>query len=50
MIEIKDMEKRTFRTFGWVQDPSDFDALYKVVSIFNEKSETYKDLVNNMYE
>ncbi len=47
MIEIKDMEKRTFRTFGWVQDPSDFDALYKVVSIFNEKSETYKDLVNN---
>ncbi len=45
MIEIKDMEKRSFRTFGWVQDPSDFDALYKVVSIFNENSDTYKELV-----
>jgi len=45
LIEIKDMEKRSFRTFGWVQDPSDFDALYKVVSIFNENSDTYKELV-----
>ena len=47
MIEIKDMEKRNFRTFGWVQDPSDFDALYKVVSIFNENSDTYKELVEH---
>ena len=47
MIEIKDMEKRSFRTFGWVQDPSDFDALYKVVSIFNENSDTYKELVEH---
>ena len=39
------MEKRSFRTFGWVQDPSDFEALYKVVSIFNENSDTYKELV-----
>ena len=45
MIEIRDMEKRSFRTFGWVQDPSDFDSLYKVVSIFNENSEVYKELV-----
>lgn len=28
-----------------MQDPSDFDALYKVVSIFNENSDTYKELV-----
>jgi len=47
LIEIKDMEKRSFRTFGWVQDPSDFDALYKVVSIFNENSDTYKELVEH---
>lgn len=47
MIEIKDMEKRNFRTFGWVQDPSDFDSLYKVVSIFNENSTIYEDLVEN---
>lgn len=45
MIEIKDMEKRSFRTFGWVQDPSDFDALYKVVSIFNESSQIHEELV-----
>jgi len=45
LIEIKDLEKRSFRTFGWVQDPSDFGALYKVVSIFNENSNTYKKLV-----
>lgn len=47
MIEIKDMEKRSFRTFGWVQDPSDFDSLYKVVSIFNENSSIYENLVEN---
>ena len=47
MIEIKDMEKRSFRTFGWVQDPSDFEALHKVVSIFNEKSLIYKELVEH---
>lgn len=37
----------SFRTFGWVQDPSDFDSLYKVVSIFNENSEVYKELVTS---
>jgi len=47
VIEIKDMEKRSFRTFGWVQDPSDFEALHKVVSIFNEKSLIYKELVEH---
>lgn len=46
MIEIKDMEKRNFRTFGWVQDPSDFSALYNVVSIFNKDSQIYKDLLS----
>lgn len=40
------MDKRSFRTFGWVQDPSDFNALYKVVSIFNESSKVYKELTN----
>ncbi len=45
MIEIKDMDKTNFRTFGWVQDPSDFHALYNVVSIFNENSQIHKKLV-----
>ena len=47
MIEVKDMDKTSFRTFVWVQDPSDFDALYKVVSIFNERSQVYEDLVTS---
>ena len=47
MIEIKDMDKRSFRTFGWVQDPSDFDSLHKVVSIFNEGSQVYEELVTS---
>ena len=40
------MENQNFRTFGWVQDPSDFESLIKVVSIFDNKSETHKELVN----
>jgi len=41
------MNKRNFRTFGWVQDPSDFESLFKVVSIFDEESETHKELLKN---
>ena len=46
MIELRKMENQNFRTFGWVQDPSDFKSLIKVVSIFDNKSETHKELVN----
>lgn len=47
MIEIKDIEKRNFRTFGWVQDSGEIESLYKVVSVFNKDSATYKELVNS---
>lgn len=47
MIEIKDMEKRNFRTFGWVQDSGQIESLYKVVSVFNKASVTYKELVDS---
>ncbi len=47
MIEIKDVEKNNFRTFGWVQDPSNFDSLYDVVCIFNENSLKHQELVSN---
>lgn len=47
MIELQKMNKRNFRTFGWVQDPSDFESLFKVVSIFDEESETHKELLKN---
>lgn len=46
MIELRKMKNQNFRTFGWVQDPSDFESLIKVVSIFDNKSETHKELVN----
>ena len=44
MIELRKMENQNFRTFGWVQDPSDFESLIKVVSIFDNKSEKSKTL------
>lgn len=47
MIEIKDMEKRNFRTFGWVQDSGQIESLYKVVSVFNKDSVIYKELVDS---
>ena len=50
MIELKKMRNRNFRTFGWVQDPSDFNSLYNVVSIFDNTSEMYKELVNEYGE
>jgi len=40
------MENRNFRTFGWVQDPSDFDSLVDVVSIFDSESAVHRELVN----
>ncbi len=50
MIELRKMENRNFRTFGWVQDPSDFKSLIKVVSIFDNESETYNELINGKIE
>ena len=46
MIELRKMKNKNFRTFGWVQDPSDFKSLFKVVSIFDDESEIYNNLVN----
>ncbi|MDO5564851.1 MAG: restriction endonuclease FokI C-terminal domain-containing protein [Eubacteriales bacterium] len=45
MVNVVDMENKNFRTFGWVQDPSDFDALYRVVCIFNRNSKIHRELV-----
>ena len=46
MIELRKMENQNFRTFGWVQDPSDFESLIRVVSIFDKDSETHKELIS----
>ena len=50
MIELRKMENRKFRTFGWVQDPSDFKSLYNVVAIFDNTSEVHKQLVDERIE
>lgn len=34
------------RTFGWIQNPSDFSKLKNVVSVFMTDSDIYKDLLN----
>ncbi|NUG66644.1 restriction endonuclease [Lactobacillus mellis] len=37
-----------FRTFGWVQNPSDFTKLKKTVQVFDPKSDQYKELTNHI--
>lgn len=36
------------RTYGWVQNPSDFNKLKLVIQIFDSNSEHYKNLKNNL--
>lgn len=45
MIHLIPTETKRFRTFGWVQDPSDFRSLCDVVAIFDETSLKHKELV-----
>lgn len=42
-VDIRDIK---IRTFGWVQNPSDFSKLKKVVQCFDYESATYKELIN----
>lgn len=44
MINIIDVNNKTIRTFGWVQNPSNFESLKKVVAIFDNTSNTYIEL------
>lgn len=37
-----------FRTFGWVQNPSDFEKLKKTVQVFDTESIQYKELKNSL--
>lgn len=50
MINVLDVNNITIRTFGWVQNPSNFENLKKVVSIFDNKSKTHNDLKNRKLE
>lgn len=44
MINIIHVNNKTIRTFGWVQNPSNFESLKKVVAIFDNTSKTYNEL------
>lgn len=44
MIHIIPTQNIKFRTFGWVQDPSDFRSLCDIVAIFDNMSEKHFEL------
>ena len=46
MIHLIPTEAKRFRTFGWVQDPSDFRSLCDVVAIFDETSLKHLSLIH----
>ncbi len=46
MISILPTQNTTFRTFGWVQDPSNFRSLCDVVAVFDKESEKHMELAN----
>jgi len=48
MISILPTQTRSFRAFGWVQDPSNFRSLCNVVAVFDEKSAIHKELANTI--
>lgn len=48
MINVIPIQANRFRTFGWVQDPSDFRSLCDVVAIFNKESSKYIELKDSI--
>jgi hypothetical protein len=44
MISILKIENSKSRTFGWVQDPSNFRSLCDVVAVFDPNSAKHKEL------
>lgn len=46
MISTISVNNKNTRTFGWVQNPSNFDSLKKVVAIFDNTSEIHTELKN----
>ena len=48
MIHLIPTEAKRFRTFGWVQDPSDFRSLCDVVAIFDETSLKHQELAGQV--
>ena len=45
MINVIPTQITRFRTFGWVQDPSDFRSLCDVVAVFDKNSDVHNRLL-----
>ena len=48
MIHVIPMQRSNFRTFGWVQDPSNFRSLCDVAAIFNKNTLKHSELKNDI--
>ena len=48
MISVIHTQNKNFRTFGWVQDPSNLRSLCDVVAVFDPDSQKHKDLIINI--
>lgn len=48
MIQVIPTHITKYRTFGWVQDPSNFRSLCDVVAVFDFKSAKHKELVDTI--
>ncbi|MEG2381018.1 MAG: restriction endonuclease FokI recognition domain-containing protein, partial [Oscillospiraceae bacterium] len=46
MISVLPTQIKKFRSFGWVQDPSNLISLCNVVAVFDSNSQTHKDLID----
>lgn len=44
MINIISTQATRFRTFGWIQDPSDFRSLCDVVAVFNKNTAKHQEV------
>lgn len=44
MFNIIEINSKKIRTFGWVQDSSNFDSLCNVVALFDNTSDFHKRL------
>lgn len=44
MINVIPIRANRFRTFGWVQDPSDFRSLCDVVAVFNKETAKHVEI------
>ena len=48
MIRNLDIRKITARTFGWIQDPSDFGKLKRTVQVLDVNSKLNQELINKI--